>query len=119
MNTKITIDGVDYIRVPSAPSDAPEGLRYAIVRSRDQGVMSGYVQSVDGRRVTLLLARQMWRWHSSFVLPDAATIGVVTGGCKFSCEMSEPTEMLEACGVLYCSRVAEQAIRAVSAQVHA
>jgi hypothetical protein len=117
MNEKITIDGVDYVRVSGAPSDAPEGLRYAIVRSRDQGVMAGYIKSVTGRRVILLFARQMWGWRSSFVLPDAATLGVVTDSCKFSCEMSEEAEMLEACGLLYCSRIAEQQIRAVPAQV--
>lgn len=117
MKDRITVDGVEYVRVPGAPADAPPGLRYAIVRSRDQGVMAGYVQAIDGRRVTLLLARQLWSWRSSFVLVDAAETGVVTDGCKFSAEASEPVEMLEACGVLHCSALAEQQIRAVPAQV--
>lgn len=118
MKERISIDGVEYMRVSSAPPDAPEGLSYAIVRSRDQGVMAGYVQSIDGRRVTLLRARQLWGWRSSFTLVDAAEKGVMADGCKFSCEASEPVDMLEACGVLRCSSIGEQQIRAVPAQRH-
>lgn len=117
MKDRITVDGVNYVRATSTPADAPPGLSYAIVRSREQGVMCGYVERVDGRCVTLRLARQMWSWRSSFVLPDAATTGVDKTKCKFSIEMSEPAIMLEACGILYCSPTATAQLRAVPGQV--
>ena len=37
--------------------------------------------------------------------------------CKFSCEMSQQMVMLEACGILFCTAKAANAIRAVPAQV--
>ncbi len=118
---KLTIEGVTYVPEGSQPKPAvdDEGLRYAIVRSRDQGVMCGFVKSVEGRRVTLVLARQMWRWSSKFVLTDAAEHGVTEKWeNKFSCEASQETEMLEACGILYCTDKAMVSLRAVEPQVN-
>ena len=116
---KLVIEGVTYVPEGSSKPAVEEGLRYAIVRSRDQGVMCGFVKSIEGRRVTLVLARQMWRWSSRFVLPDAAEHGVTSKwDNKFSCEASQETEMLEACGVLYCTEKAMLSLRAVEAQVH-
>lgn len=115
---RITVDGIDFIRADDVPKAAElDGLKYAIVRSRDQGVMCGFVQQIEGRRVTLLRARQMWRWSSRFVLTDAAEHGVTEKWeNRFSCEASQPTEMLEACGVLYCTEEAMLSLRAVPAQ---
>jgi hypothetical protein len=68
--------------------------------------------------VTLLQARQLWRWNSKFVLVDLATDGPTSKWeSKFSCESEEPVVMLEACGVLYTTDRARDAIRAVPAQV--
>ena len=117
----IKIDEVEYVRADElpAPAENAEGLRYAIVRSRDQGVMSGFVQSVEGQQVTLLRARQLWRWSSRFVLTDLAEFGpTYKWECKFSCEASQPTVMLEACGILYCTEAAANAIRAKGAEVN-
>ena len=119
--TTIKIDDVTYVREDAvdAPAQNAEGLRYAIVRSRDQGVMAGFVESVEGRQVTLLRARQLWRWSSRFVLTDLAEFGPTDKWeCKFSCEASQPTVMLEACGILYCTEAAASAIRAEGAQVN-
>ena len=100
---KISIDGTD-------------GLRYAVVRSRDQGVMAGYVVDVEDRLVVLRQARQLWRWHSKFVLADLATSGVNDASkCRFSAPMAEDTLMLEACAVLYCTAPAGASIREVPA----
>ena len=118
---KLTIEGVTYVPEGSTPEPGKdaEGLRYAIVRSRDQGVMCGFVERIEGRQVTLLMARQMWRWSSKFVLTDAAEHGLTDKWeSKFSCEASQPTVMLEACGVLYCTEKAMQSLRAVVAQSH-
>lgn len=115
---KIKIDDVEYVRADSTRSEPLElnGLKYAIVRSRDQGVMAGFVQAIDGRHVTLLKARQLWRWSSRFVLVDLAEYGpTAKWESKFSCELSQPLEMLEACAIVYCTIEAAQAIRDVKA----
>ena len=115
----ITIDGVNYVPEMSREPDV-SGLKYAIVRSRNDGVKSGYVVSIDGptgQCVTLLRARQLWKWSSRFVLLDLAEFGPTEKhGCKFSAESRSETVMLEACGVLYCSPLAERTIRNISAQ---
>ena len=118
----LTIDGVDseYVRADSVRSEPDEldGLHYAIVRSRDQGVMAGYVVSIDGSAVELKQARQLWRWNSKFALPDLAEYGPTTPDeCKFSAPMSQPMTVLSACGVLRCTADAGEALRSVPAQV--
>lgn len=94
-----------------------DGLQYAIVRSYAQGVMCGFVESINGQTVTLRRARQMWRWSSRFVLPDIAEFGLTTRWeRKFSAEMSQPAVMTEACGILYCTDVARDSLRAEPAR---
>ena len=114
------IDDVKYVRedsVKSSNSDELNGLKYAIVRSRVQGVMAGYIESVQGQAVVLKRARQLWRWHSKFVLADLAEFGCQdTSKCKFSDELSQDTIMLEACAVMYCTEVAGKSIRGIEAQ---
>ena len=115
------IDDVEYIKKSDVRTecepDETDGLKYAIVRSRQQGVMSGYVLSIEGQSVTLKRARQIWRYDSKFVLVDMAEYGVRNQDeCKFSCESSQGVVMLEACGVLYCTKEARSSIRSVEAQ---
>jgi len=113
----IAINGEEYVKltdVKQSKLDELDGLKYAIVRSRNQGVMSGYVVSINGQAVTLKRARQLWRWSSKFVLTDLAENGVrESKNCKFSCESSQETIMLEACGVIYCTEKGGQSIRKV------
>ena len=118
--TEIKIDDITYVRKDVAVSEPDEcdGLPYVIVRSREQGVMAGYLSDRFERVVVLQRARQLWQWRSSFLLPDMAELGVTdAGACRFSVEMSQPAEMLEACGILYCTTIAGRSIRAVPAQV--
>jgi hypothetical protein len=118
----IEINGQRYVREDQILSSEPkelDGLRYAIVRSGNQGVMSGYVVSVEGQSVTLKRARQIWRYDSRFVLADMAEFGVRNADdCKFSTEMSQDAVMLEACGILYCTKVGADSIISVKAQDH-
>jgi hypothetical protein len=79
--------------------------------------MSGYVESINGRAVRLLRARQIWAYDSTFVLPDLADHGPrCADKMKMSVAMTEPCIMLEACGVLYCSDMAGAALRDIPAQ---
>lgn len=115
----ITLDGVDYVRKDQIKSTAPDeldGLKYAVVRSRNQGVMSGYVVDISGQVVTLKRARQLWKWNSKFTLVELAESGVnLSDNCKFSEESSQEVIMLEACGVIYCSETGGQSIRSQKA----
>ena len=93
--------------------------KYCIVRSRDQGVMAGYVQAIEGRMVKLEKARQLYAWSSTFVLVELATQGPRRESeQKYSAESAEPVLMLEACGVLPCTPEVEKAIRAIVAERH-
>ena len=114
--TTMMIDEVKYVRADSINQPAPEvdGLKYAIVRSRNQGVMSGFVQCVSGQTVTLLRARQLWKWSSNLTLVDLAESGVRDKDhCKFSIESTQQTVMLEACGILYCTNTSYESIMEV------
>jgi len=110
----LMIDNVKYIREDKCSSkpDILDGLKYAVVRSRDQGVMAGYVESINGQAVVLKKARQIWSYNSKFVLVELAEYGINDpDGCKFSCEASQDVIMLEACGVIYCSKIGADSIR--------
>jgi len=116
----MTIDGetAEYVRADSVESKSKkhDGMDYAIVRSRNQGVMCGYVESISGQQVKLHQARQIWRYDSTFVLPDIAEHGPRDAKkMQMSVPMSQLCVMTEACGVLYCSEVAANALIAVVA----
>lgn len=108
------IDDIKYVRADSVNSEPlnTDGMDYCIIRSREQGVMCGYVESITGRTVVLKQARQIWRYDSSFVLPDIAEKGMRNPKkAQMSKAMSQPMIMLEACGVLTCTKeAAEQLI---------
>lgn len=117
----ITINDVEYIRKDSLASSAvdtsTDGLEYVIVRSRDQGVVIGYLLGYEGRVVRLLKARQVYAYDSHFVLVDLAVKGPRNASkCKFSCESVGEFRMLEACGIIPCSEEGGKALRAVPAQ---
>lgn len=120
---QISIDGVDYVPADSVESGVAtpntEGLNYAIVRSRNQGVVCGFIESIEGQNVVVIKARQMWRWSSRFVLPDVAEHGLTERWeRKFSCEMTQPLVMTEACGILYCTDKARDSLRNEKSQDH-
>jgi len=109
----IMVDDVKYVREDEVSEPKKlEVMDYCIVRSREQGVMCGYVESIYGRTVVLHQARQIWRYDSTFVLPDVAEHGMRDPKkAQLSVAMSQPMIMLEACGVLTCTgKAAEQLI---------
>lgn len=114
------IDDVKYVREDSIKSSEPkkyEGMDYCIIRSRDQGVMCGYVESIEGRTVKLHQARQIWRYDSTFVLVDIAEHGMRNPDkAQLSVAASNPVYMLEACGVLTCTNAAANQLIGIKAQ---
>ena len=117
---KINGKDVEYIRKDCVETSKPktfEGMDYAIVRSRNQGVMCGYVESIEGQTVKLHQARQIWRYDSRFVLVDVAEFGMrYPEKAKMSTAMSQPCIMTEACGVLYCIEAAAENLIGIVAQ---
>lgn len=119
MNTPetIKIDDVVYTRLDQTNKKQYEGMDYCIVRSRYQGVMCGYVESINGRTVKLHQARQIWRYDSTFVLPDIAEHGMRDPNkAQLSVAMSQPMIMTEACGVLTCTEKAANQLINIKAQ---
>lgn len=110
---------VNYIREDCIEESKPhivDGLPYVIVRSRDQGVMCGFLKTVAGRFVELLQARQIWKYDSTFVLPDIAEYGPRDESkMMMSVAMSQPACMLEACGILHCTKVAAEKLIGIKA----
>ena len=113
----VTINGIEYIPKIRAEGCKDEaGRKYAIVRSRNQGVMCGYVASIENRTVVLKRARQIWRYSSRFVLPDLAEHGLTKKfESKLSCEMSQDMIMTESCGIMYCTEKAAKSLIEIKA----
>ena len=91
-------------------------LKYVIVRCSQAGVHAGGLVSRKGTEVTLKNARRLWQWWSRFTLSDLAMEGPRADKLD-SNRYSMPVgkiELLDACEVIECSKVAEKAIRAVS-----
>ena len=109
----ICINGVEYVRKDQVQSEPKKfnDMKYCIVRSRDQGVMCGYVEKIEGSSVVMHEARQMWKWHSTFVLVDLAEKGPrKEASCKFSVAASQPLLVIGACAVMMCTQTAADAL---------
>lgn len=80
MENKIEINGETYIREQNK-----EELGFAVVRTHSAGVFAGYIESREGKEVTLKDAIRLWRWEGAASLSQLAMEGVSkVGGCKFA-----------------------------------
>jgi hypothetical protein len=109
------IDDVKYIRADSVkkgqPAEKMDGLEYAIVRSRNHGVLAGYVHSVAGQTVKLLNSRRIYYFKGANVLEELAVYGTKQiDQCKIAPVVELPVVMLEACGIIYCTEVARECL---------
>jgi hypothetical protein len=93
--------------------------KYCIVRSREQGVMAGFIDGIENRTVKLREARQLYAWSSTFVLIELANKGPRRPNeQRYSEPSTNPVLMLEACGVIPCTDEAAKAIRNIEAEAH-
>jgi hypothetical protein len=85
-----------------APTPVKGDERPVIVRSRDAGVLFGYLLGYEGSTVHLRDARQMWSWTAAEggTLLDCATHGVKDG--KVSTPAKRVT-VLGACAIIDCT----------------
>jgi hypothetical protein len=111
VNTSVEINGVKYIPADSvSPEVNHSDDDYVIVRSRDQGVMCGYLKSINGRQVEISQCRQLWSWNGkALCLPDIQRYGI-RGTARMSA-VAPSAIFLEACGVLRCTPEAAKSLR--------
>lgn len=103
---------VEYVRKDNQGPEKLDGLSYCIVRTRNAGVVCGYVD-FDGTTTPCVVvhhARQMWRWHSAFVLADLAQSGINDESkCKFS-EPQSRQKIIESCQIFECTSTAAKTL---------
>jgi len=123
MTMVINGENVEYTRSDCVKNVEPktlDGMDYCIVRSREDGVKCGYVDTskIVGRMVTVHQARQIWQYDSTFVLLDIAEHGMRDPEkSKLSATLTNPAIMLEACGVMVCTQEAADQLMAIKAEV--
>lgn len=87
----------------SKQAEELDGMKYAIIRSRDHEVLAGYVESFEGRTVHLRKARRIWYFKGVQTLEEFASCGSkLIEDCKITTAV-ESCVMLEARGIIYCS----------------
>jgi hypothetical protein len=57
---------------------------FVIVRTYSAGVHFGYLESREGKEVTLSNARRIWRWQGAYTLNEIATKGLDVNYSKIS-----------------------------------
>jgi hypothetical protein len=111
----MNLDGIEYVRADSVSAKAAEvnGKEYVLVRTYSAGVHVGYLETRNGKEVTLLNARRLWYWDGAASLSQLAVDGVAKGDkCKFPCEV-ECILLTEAIEVIPCTQKSQDSIKAV------
>ena len=112
---KITLNGVDYVPADSAKTIAEpvDGMRFCIIRTYSAGVHAGYVKQQNGKEVTLVNARRLWKWAGAFTLSEMAVNGVSKPSeCRFATAVPEII-LTEAIEIIPCSEKAKEIILGV------
>ena len=95
MNSKITVDGIEYRKV-----EPVDEFPYVIVRTYSAGVFAGYLKERNGKEATILNARRLWYWDGAASLSQLAESGTSKPDkCKFpepvsSITVTEAVEIL-------------------------
>lgn len=113
----IKLDDVEYIRKDSIQEIPEVEGGYVIVRCRNAGVHSGYLESKDGNFVVLKKSRRLWRWWSKFTLSGLAMSGVLKGKeseVRFSCVVPEIMLVTsDVCEIIPCTHDARISIQSI------
>ena len=110
--TNICINGVEYVPATSK-AEGRDGMPYQIVRTYSAGVFAGYVESREGKEVTLRDAIRIWYWDGAASLSQLA----VDGTCKpENCKFAVPVDKImvtEAIEILDVTQKAKDSITSV------
>lgn len=115
MNKEITINGTAYVPKDSVKTMAEEvdGMQYCIIRTYSAGVHAGYVKERNGKEVTLIHSRRLWKWAGAFTLSEMAVNGVTKPNeCKFTTAVPEIL-LTEAIEIIPCTEAAQKIIEGV------
>ena len=112
---EVEINGVKYVKADQIKSYEPaikkDGLEYAIVRSRNHGVLAGYIVKFEGQIVELVHSRRIWYFSGCETLEELAVYGTKKiNECKIAPTVINKEIMLEACGIIYCTEEARKCI---------
>ena len=113
---EITIDGIKYVPADSVNTMAElvDSMQFCIIRTYSAGVHAGYVKSREGKEVTLVNARRLWRWAGAFTLSELATEGTTNPEeCKFAVSVPEII-LTEAIEIIPCTERAKSSILGVA-----
>ena len=110
----IEIEGVRYVpENTQQKAETFDGMEYKIVRTYSAGVFAGYLESRNGREVTMRNARRIWKWAGAASLSQLAMEGTSNPNeCKFPCEVDK-VELLEAIEILDVTEKAKKSIQDV------
>lgn len=112
----IVIDGVTYVRedtLPFVPAERFDGMKYCIIRTYSAGVFAGYVESRNGKEVSIRKVRRIWYWDGAASLSQLAVDGTLKPDkCKFACEVDR-IEVTEAIEIIECTQKAKESIEGV------
>ena len=95
-NEEVVIDGRRYVPADSVKenqiAEECNGMPYVMCRTYSAGVFAGYLDSRDGKEVTLKNARRIWRWSGAATLSQLAVDGTSDpDNCKFPCAVPKVT----------------------------
>ena len=96
---------------PTATAADPLIGRYVIVRCRDAGVHSGFLESRNGRECVLTQSRRLWYWKPA---KGKWLNGIANSGLHKDSKISDPVSRIaltEDCELIECNAVAEKSIR--------
>ncbi len=89
-------------------------MHYVIVRCENAGVFAGYLESREGREVTLLKARRIWYWDGAASLSQLAMEGTKKPeNCKFPCAVDKVL-LLDAIEILDTTEQSKKSIEEVT-----
>ena len=87
--------------------------KYVIVRTYSAGVFAGFLESREGKEVTLTKVRRLWYWSGAASLSQLAEMGTCNPkDCKFPDPVSRIV-LTEAIEILDVTEVAQASIEAV------
>lgn len=117
MKKEIIIDGIKYVPESEAntykKAEELKGMKYCIVRTYSAGVFAGYVESRNGREVTIRKVRRIWYWSGANSLSQLAKDGTQdVDNCKFAVEVDK-IEVTEAIEIIECTTKAQKSIEDV------
>lgn len=114
--TELTLNGVTYVKKGSEQSMAvdTDGLQYCIVRGDRSGVFAGYLESRNGREVTLKSCRRLWCWYGAASCSQLAIDGVSRpNDCKFPAAIKQIL-ILDAIEVIPATEKSKKSIESVN-----